>query len=124
MIIYNLFPTLAGSVRDWKPHLTRAASMGFNWIFINPIQFPGRSGSLYSIKDYFRLNPLLVDGADPTASAAESASSPERFHTGTRVSRAVAAGPPFPAVTPSATWVNRNATCGANEPSAADIPAA
>jgi len=71
MIIYNLFPSLIGNVRDWKPHLLRAAEMGFDWIFINPIQYPGYSGSLYSIKDYFRLNPLFVDGAGPAESAAE-----------------------------------------------------
>ena len=70
MIIYNLFPSLAGNLRDWKPHLIRAAEMGFDWIFMNPIQFPGQSESLYSIKDYFRLNPLLVDGASPTESVA------------------------------------------------------
>lgn len=34
--------------------------MGFDWIFVNPIQTPGRSGSLYSIKDYFQINPKLV----------------------------------------------------------------
>jgi len=68
MIIYNLFPPLAGNVRDWKPHLVRAADMGFDWIFVNPIQLPGYSGSLYSIKDYFRLNPILVDGSSPAES--------------------------------------------------------
>ena len=68
MIIYNLFPPLAGNVRDWKPHLVRAADMGFDWIFVNPIQLPGDSGSLYSIKDYFRLNPVLVDGSSPAES--------------------------------------------------------
>lgn len=61
MIIYNLFPTLAGNFGQWGPHLQRAADMGFNWIFTNPIQMPGFSGSLYSIKDYFRFNPLLLD---------------------------------------------------------------
>ncbi len=61
MIIYNLFPLLAGPVSEWKPHLIRAAEMGFDWIFVNPIQKPGMSGSLYSIKDYFQINPLLVD---------------------------------------------------------------
>jgi len=71
MIIYNLFPSLTGNVRDWKPHLIRAAEMGFDWVFINPIQYPGYSGSLYSIKDYFRLNPLFVDGASSTESVAE-----------------------------------------------------
>lgn len=33
--------------------------MGFDWVFVNPIQKPGFSGSLYSIVDYFALNPLL-----------------------------------------------------------------
>src|SRR4051812_44320295 len=71
MIIYNLFPLLAGNVRYWKPHLTRAADMGFDWVFINPIQLPGYSGSLYSIKDYFRFNPLIVDGQSEKESAAQ-----------------------------------------------------
>ena len=71
MIIYNLFPLLAGPARDWQPHLARAAGMGFDWIFVNPIHLPGFSGSLYSIKDYFRFNPLIVDAADPQAAAAE-----------------------------------------------------
>ena len=71
MIIYNLFPLLAGRVQDWKPHLVRAADMGFDWVFINPIQYPGYSGSLYSIKDYFRLNPLFVEAEKPAKAAAE-----------------------------------------------------
>jgi starch synthase (maltosyl-transferring) len=61
MIIYNLFPLLAGKFSDWEEHLLRAAQMGFNWVFINPIQRPGASGSLYSIADYYDFNPLLVD---------------------------------------------------------------
>jgi starch synthase (maltosyl-transferring) len=61
MIIYNLFPLLAGKFTQWEPHLRRAATMGFNWAFINPIQHPGISGSLYSISDYFDFNPLLID---------------------------------------------------------------
>ena len=60
MIIYNLFPLLAGRFPEWNEHFSRASQMGFNWIFVNPIQVPGRSGSLYSITDYFRFNPLLV----------------------------------------------------------------
>ncbi len=31
--------------------------MGFNWLYVNPISYPGFSGSLYAIKDYFQLNP-------------------------------------------------------------------
>jgi starch synthase (maltosyl-transferring) len=60
MKIYNLFPRLGGTVGDWTPHLQRAAAMGFDWIFINPIQSLGRSGSLYSIADHFSINPELV----------------------------------------------------------------
>ena len=60
MIIYNLFPLLAGECNDWESHLKRASEMGFNWIFVNPVQYPGFSGSLYSIKNYFRFNPLFV----------------------------------------------------------------
>lgn len=61
MIIYNLFPLLAGKFAEWEKHFLRASQMGFNWVFVNPIQRPGRSGSLYSIADYYALNPLLVD---------------------------------------------------------------
>jgi len=67
MLIYNLFPTLVGRFSDWISHIERASSMGFNWIFLNPIQLPGVSGSLYSIKDYFSLNPLLTDPESPLA---------------------------------------------------------
>jgi starch synthase (maltosyl-transferring) len=65
MLIYNLFPTLAGKFSQWSPHIGRAAQMGFNWLFVNPIQMPGMSGSLYSIKDYYALNPLLTDPESP-----------------------------------------------------------
>ncbi len=61
MKLYNLFPLLAGPFDGWQPHLERAAGMGFDWVFVNPIQRPGRSGSLYSIADYFALNPALID---------------------------------------------------------------
>ncbi|MCP5006058.1 MAG: alpha-amylase [Planctomycetes bacterium] len=61
MIIYNLFPLLAGRFSDWGNHLRRAAEMGFNWVFVNPVHIPGSSGSLYSIKDYFRINPIFLD---------------------------------------------------------------
>jgi starch synthase (maltosyl-transferring) len=61
MIVYNLFPLLAGPFPQWREHFARASEMGFNWVFVNPIQLPGRSGSIYSIADYFRFNPLLID---------------------------------------------------------------
>ena len=55
--IYNLFPTLAGTIRDWETHLPRIAAMGFSAVYINPFHYPGFSGSLYAVKDYYRLNP-------------------------------------------------------------------
>lgn len=68
MIVYNLFPLLAGPCGNWEPHLERAASMGFDWVFVNPVQKTGYSGSLYSIVDYFQLNPLFVDAQSPLSS--------------------------------------------------------
>jgi len=62
MILYNLFPLLAGPFVRWGEHFKRAASMGFDWVFINPIQALGESRSLYSIADYFRINPFFLDG--------------------------------------------------------------
>lgn len=61
MIIYNIFPLLAGKLSSWEQHIIRASEMGFNWIFVNPIQKTGRSGSIYSIADYFSFNPLLIE---------------------------------------------------------------
>ena len=61
MILYNLFPLLTGPFSRWKEHFTRAATMNFDWVFINPIQQLGASHSLYSIADYFRFNPELLD---------------------------------------------------------------
>src|SRR5271169_763534 len=60
--IYNLFPTLAGTIRDWIMHLPRIAGMGFNAVYINPFHYPGFSGSLYAVKDYYRLNPRFRGG--------------------------------------------------------------
>jgi starch synthase (maltosyl-transferring) len=57
--IYNLFPPLIGSIEKWTSHLDRIAGMGFDWLFLNPFHHPGFSGSLYAVKDYYRLNPLF-----------------------------------------------------------------
>jgi starch synthase (maltosyl-transferring) len=65
MIVYNLFPLLAGPFPAWVPHIERAAAMGFDWVFANPVQRPGASGSIYSIADYFELNPALIEPTDP-----------------------------------------------------------
>jgi starch synthase (maltosyl-transferring) len=65
MIIYNLFPRLAGKFTAWPRHLERARDLGFDWVFINPVQKTGRSGSLYSVADYFALDPAFVDPTSP-----------------------------------------------------------
>src|SRR5271166_298957 len=66
--IYNLFPILAGTVRQWSEHLPRIAAMGFNAVYVNPFHYPGFSGSLYAVKDYYRLNPRFGgDGRDDDA---------------------------------------------------------
>ena len=41
MIIYNLFPRLAGALSQWGTHISRAADLGFDWIYVNPLQQPG-----------------------------------------------------------------------------------
>lgn len=66
-IIYSLFPRLAGTMPQWLDHSRRASDLGFNWILLNPVHYPGFSGSLYAVKDFYRLNPLFIpDGcADP-----------------------------------------------------------
>jgi starch synthase (maltosyl-transferring) len=60
--IYNLFPLLAGPVTRWGGHLDRIARMGFNWVYLNPIQYAGFSGSLYAIKDPYAYNQVLSEG--------------------------------------------------------------
>lgn len=57
--IYNLFPSLCGPIVAWHEHLPRIARMNFDWLFLNPFHYPGFSGSLYAVKDYYRLNPLF-----------------------------------------------------------------
>ena len=75
--IYNLFPLLVGSVQDWSGHLARIAGMQFDWVFLNPFHYPGFSGSLYAVKDPYRLNDRVPGRASespddlmPAASAA------------------------------------------------------
>ncbi len=64
--IYNLFPLLAGSIKTWADHLPRIAGMGFDWVFVNPFQMPGASGSLYAVRDPRELHPVVRgDAQDP-----------------------------------------------------------
>jgi len=79
--IYNLFPLLAGPLSAWQPHLQRAQAMGFDWIFINPIQLSGYSGSLYAIKHHYEIDPRLLadDGGTPQAQFAAMVDSARRL---------------------------------------------
>src|SRR5207302_9327876 len=67
--IYNLFPTLAGPIAGWTQQLPRIAAMAFNALYINPFHYPGFSGSLYAVKDYYRLNPRFRGDAKGTDDA-------------------------------------------------------
>ncbi|RJR38384.1 MAG: alpha-amylase [Deltaproteobacteria bacterium] len=79
-LIYNLFPTLAGPIPRWEKHLERIAALGFTWVYLNPIHTPGLSGSLYAVKDYFGINPLLYPetGEDPQKALAHLIKEAER----------------------------------------------
>ncbi len=67
LIIYNLFPRFFRLIDEWKDRIPHVASMGFNAVFVNSFFETGFSGSLYAVKDYYRLNPLfLEEGADPS----------------------------------------------------------
>ena len=70
-LIYNLFPRLVGTIDEWTKHVSRAASMGFNWVYINPICRPGLSGSLYSTYDYYMLNPAFLPEESPQATLSD-----------------------------------------------------
>src|SRR4051812_35646939 len=61
--IYNLFPRLIGPVDKWVTHLPRIAAMNFNWVYVNSFHEPGASGSLYAVKDPYRLNSLFRGSA-------------------------------------------------------------
>jgi starch synthase (maltosyl-transferring) len=61
--IYNLFPSLVGPIERWETHIERIAAMGFDWIYVNPFHETGYSGSLYAVKNYYRLNPLFRGSA-------------------------------------------------------------
>ena len=59
--IYNLFPLLAGRVSAWTAELPRIASLGFDWVYLNPFHQAGGSGSLYAVADPSRLDARFRD---------------------------------------------------------------
>jgi starch synthase (maltosyl-transferring) len=83
--IYNLFPRLAGPMPQWTGHFDRAAAMAFDWIFLNPVQKPGSSGSLYSVADPFSVDPRIVDPDGPPPAAQLRAAISEARARGLRV---------------------------------------
>ncbi len=59
-IIYNLFPRHFKKIGDWSKKLAHIAALGCNWVYVNPFHETGFSGSLYAIKNYYKLNPLFL----------------------------------------------------------------
>jgi starch synthase (maltosyl-transferring) len=59
--IYNLFPLLVGKISAWRGELPRIAAMNFDWVYVNPFHETGGSGSLYAIRDPFRLDRRFRD---------------------------------------------------------------
>ena len=59
LYVYNLYPKLYKNINDWIAALDHIQNMGFNSIYINPIHYPGFSGSLYSVREYYRLNEMM-----------------------------------------------------------------
>lgn len=59
LFIYNLYPRLYKNIKSWISALPKISKMGFNSVYINPIHYPGFSGSLYAPKEYYKFNPLL-----------------------------------------------------------------
>lgn len=62
MRVYNLYPKLVGNMDAWIGHFDRIKDMNFDWIYLNPINVPGFSGSDYAIKDYYQYHPMFVNG--------------------------------------------------------------
>lgn len=66
-LIFNLFPRHFKTIHDWSDIIAHVKDMGFNSIYVNPFHETGFSGSLYAVKDYYRLNPLFLKPGDNPA---------------------------------------------------------
>ncbi|MDR2728882.1 MAG: hypothetical protein LBB56_07095 [Chitinispirillales bacterium] len=60
-IIYNLFPRHFKTIGRWCGAVPHIKEMGFNAVFVNPFHETGFSGSLYAVKNYYKLNPLFLE---------------------------------------------------------------
>jgi len=58
--IYNIFTRYFNNPSEWYDITLKAKEMGFNAIYLNPINKIGSSGSLYSIDDYFDWNKEVM----------------------------------------------------------------
>lgn len=58
-LIFNLFPRHFKYIDEWVNVIPHVKEMNFNAIFVNPFHETGFSGSLYAVKDYYKLNPLF-----------------------------------------------------------------
>ena len=58
--IYNLFPLLCGSVRQWEDHLPRIAAMGFDWVYVNPCQTKAEMSAFVQSRDV-RLQGVMAE---------------------------------------------------------------
>lgn len=66
-LIFNLFPRHFRYMDQWSDIIPHVKEMAFNSVFVNPFHETGFSGSLYAVKDYYRLNPLFLrPGQDPS----------------------------------------------------------
>lgn len=61
MIIYNLFPRVAGKITEWSEKLNSIKDMGFTHIYVNPIFEVGYSKSLYAPKNFKKIDPVFID---------------------------------------------------------------
>ena len=64
VLSYNLFAPLLGNIKNWYSHIDRIKKIGFEWVYINPITYPGFSGSLYATKDYYKYNPAFFTSSE------------------------------------------------------------
>jgi starch synthase (maltosyl-transferring) len=59
-VVFNLFPRHFKYMDEWAGALPHVVEMNFNAVFVNPFHETGFSGSLYAVKDYYKLNPLFL----------------------------------------------------------------
>lgn len=77
--IYYLHPLMAGRLPDWRPHLARAAALGFTHIDIAPPFQPHGSGNVFLADDFEKPNPLLGTSGSADGTVADIAAACRAF---------------------------------------------